>query len=109
MKKKDVIAEVILRDLKKRERLIKIIHNSGFEYYTRGSILGFASILLFVVLLTWFLLRENVPIWGFMVCFVALISLMEATRQRYRFDALLELKEQEKQKANPKDNSSSER
>jgi len=100
MTKEDVIAEVVLRDLKKRERLMQIVHQSGFEYYTGGRILGLATTLLSVAILTWLLLRENIPGWGFMVCFVALIGSAEATRQRDRFNALLELNELEKQEAN---------
>ena len=98
--KEDVCAEVVLRDLKKRERLKKIVDQSGFEYYTGGHILGLAGMPLSAAILTWLLLRENVPFWGLMVCGVALISVAESARLRGRFEALLELTELEKQHVN---------
>ncbi len=100
MTKDDVVAELALRDLKKRERLMEIIHQPGFQYYTGGSLLGAASALASATLFTWLFLRENVPGWGLVLFFISAVGFLEATRQRCRFNALLELHELEKDKAN---------
>ena len=100
MTKEDVIAEVALRDLEKVERLRKIVHQSGLEYYTGGRFLGLASILPSAAFMVWLVLRENVPAWGVIIGVVALIGSVEGARQRDRFNALLELIELEKREAN---------
>jgi hypothetical protein len=100
MTKDDVVAELALRDLEKREHLMEIIHQPGFQYYTGGSLLGAASALASGALFTWLFLRENVPGWGFVLFMISAIGFLEATRQRSRFNALLELHELEKDKAN---------
>jgi hypothetical protein len=102
MTKDNVIAELALLDLKKRERLLEIIHQPGFQYYIGGNLLGAASALASGTLFTWLILRENVPGWGFVLFIISAIGFLEATRQRRRFHALLELNELEKAEANKK-------
>lgn len=99
MTKDDVVAELALRELRKRERLMEIIHQPGFRYYTGGSLLGATSALAFGTLVAWMFLRENVPGWGFLLFIISAVGCLEATRQRCRFNALLELHELEKNKA----------
>lgn len=100
--KDNIIAELALRDLKKRERLLEIIHQPGFQYYIGGSFLVVASSLASGTLFTWLILRENVPPWGFVLFIISSVGFLEATRQRSRFNALLEFTELEKAEANKK-------
>ncbi|NJN71206.1 MAG: hypothetical protein HC801_13690 [Nitrospira sp.] len=101
MPREDVIAELALRELKKKEDLRTIVHQSGLQYYTRFNIFGMLSTLASIVLVAWLFLREDVPTWGVMICVVAAIGALESVRQRDRFNALLELNDiQQRQQAN---------
>jgi hypothetical protein len=96
----DVIAGIVLRDLEKRELLKTIVNQSGFAYYTSRPFMRLGFILISATLLAWLLLRSNVPTWGLILYIFASIGSAEATRQRHRCNALLELIELEKQEAN---------
>ena len=100
MTKEEVIGKVALRDLKKRERLMQIIQQPGYQYYMGGNVLRLVFALAFVTYLTWFRMLENVPGWGFLISIVALCGFLEATRQRGRFNAFIELHELEANEAN---------
>lgn len=97
MKKDDIISEVILKDLKKREHLQQMIHQSAFAYHTRNKLLKLPLILFYLVLIGWLLIKQNVPDWGFVVSFFSFFSWLEIGRQNDRFNALLKLNELEKQ------------
>ena len=99
----EVIAEIALRDLEKRERLNRAIHRTAYQYYLggflEGSVLGkitaFAGLSVPVLLFP----RLDIPVWGGGVFMWTIVSLAETIRQRERFEAFLELTELENQKA----------
>ena len=99
----EVIAEIALRDLEKRERLNRAIHRTAYQYYLggflEGSVLGritaFAGLSVPVLLFA----RLDIPVWGGGVFMWTIVSLAETIRQRQRFEAFLELTELENQKA----------
>ena len=98
MTKDDVVAELALRDLKKRECLLEIIHQPGFKYYTDAGWKGAVYVLLSGVVVANLFLKWNVPAWGYLLFIISAVGLLEAYRLRGRFDALLELHELEKDK-----------
>lgn len=100
MTRDDVVAELALRDLEKRERLREIVHQPGFHYYTRGSWHGVISTLVSCAAFAWWVLRDDIPDWGVFLLVISVVGLLEATRQRDRLNALLELSALEKQEAN---------
>ncbi len=99
----EVIAEIALRDLEKRERLNRVMRRPAYQYYLggflEGSILGkitaFAGL---TVPVLWFA-RLDIPGWGVGMFMCTIVSLSETIRQRERFDAFLELADLENQKA----------
>ena len=99
MDKLDVMADISLQELAKRERLLAIIRQPAYQYYFQGGIIGVLAGLCGVVFLIWLLLKHAIPSWGFMVIGLAFIALLESVRSNARLDALVKLQELEKEDA----------
>ena len=99
MDKLDVIADISLQDLAKREKFQAIIHQPAYKYYFQGGIIGVLAGLCGVAFLIWLLLKHSIPAWGFMVIGLAFIALLESMRNSDRLDALVKLQEIEKEDA----------
>ena len=99
MDKLDVMADISLQELAKREKLQAIIRQPAYQYYFQGGIIGVLAGLCGVAFLIWLLLKHTIPAWGFMVIGLAFIALLESMRNRDRLDALVKLQEIEKEDA----------
>ena len=99
MDKLDVMADISLQELAKREKLQAIIRRPAYQYYFQGGIIGVLVGLCGVAFLVWQLLKHAIPAWGFMVIGLAFIALLESMRTNDRLDALVKLQEIEKEDA----------
>lgn len=101
MDKLDVMADISLQELAKRERLQAIIRQPAYQYYFQGGIIGVLTGLCGVAFLIWLLLKHAIPAWGFMVIGLVFITYLESMRTKDRLDALIKLQELEnEEKAN---------
>jgi hypothetical protein len=89
MDKLDVMADISLQELAKRERLQAIIRQPAYQYYFQGGIIGVLAGLCGVAFLIWLLLKHAIPAWGFMVIGLAFIALLESMRTKDRLDAMV--------------------
>ena len=94
----DVIADLALKELAKRERLKAIISQPAYQYYLKGGILGILAGAAGIAFILWLLVKDRVPAWGFMAIALAFIAFIETGRQRERLNAFIELREIENQK-----------
>ena len=95
MDKEDVIADLALKELAKKEKLKAIIHQPAYRIFLRGGIRGILSSVVGLTLIVYLLVKELIPIWGFPVLVLALISTLVSLRNNERLDALIELRELE--------------
>ena len=95
MDKQDIIADLALKDLAKREKLKAIIHQPPYRIFLRGGIRGILSSVVGIALIVYLLVKELVPIWGFMVFVLAIIATLVSLRNYERLDALIELRDLE--------------
>ena len=98
MDKQDVIVDLALKDLSKKELLRATISQPAYQYYLKGGILGILSGAAGIGFILWLLAKDRVPAWGFMAIVLAFIAFIETVRQRNRLNALIELGEIENQK-----------
>jgi len=98
MDQKDVIADLALKDMAKRELLKATISQPAYQYYLKGGILGVLSGAAGIAFILWLLVKDRVPAWGFMAIALAFIAFIETGRQRVRLNAFIELREIENQK-----------
>jgi hypothetical protein len=98
MDKDDVVAALALKALDKEMRLRKTVTEPAYAYCCRGGILGVALGTLAMCCVIWMLIKDNMPVWGFMLFGLAMTGLLESVRQRERLNALVELMEIEKNK-----------
>ena len=99
MDKLDVMADMSLQELAKRERLQAIIHQPAYQYYFQGGVIGVLAGLCGVAFLIWLLFKHAIPAWGFMVIGLVFITFLESIRTKDRLDALVKLQELEKEDA----------
>ncbi|MCC5845811.1 MAG: hypothetical protein JJU05_16305 [Verrucomicrobia bacterium] len=96
MDKEEILANQLLRELEKKERLKKIVHEEPGTYLS--SLVSFRNLgLLTMLILLVSLLRHDESfrfLTPFLVVFV--FQLFENNRQKIRLDALVELLELEK-------------
>ena len=107
MNEQDVIAAAILREVEKKERLMKIINQSTRKYLVVAVIFGvvyWSAGLIFLYILR----KIHVPALNFaetagmfVVGQSLIIAIMEGVRLKERFDALIELLEIERQERKP--------
>ena len=98
MDKQDIIADLALKDLAKKEKLKAIIHQPAHRIFLKGGIRGILSSAIGLALFIYLLIKEIVPAWGFLVSALALISTLVSLRNYERLDALIELQDLENKK-----------
>ncbi len=98
MDKQDIIADLALKDLAKKEKLKAIIHQPAYRIFLRGGIRGILSSAVGLALFIYLLIKELVPTWGFMVFVLALTSTLVSLRNYERLNALIELRDLENKK-----------
>jgi hypothetical protein len=99
MNKEEAIAELALRELARKEKLREIVTQPGYRYYFGRGIIGLFAGIISAVLLVMMIARDNISAWGYVVGFFSISAFLEATRQRGRFNALIELREIEKKES----------
>jgi hypothetical protein len=102
MNNDDVIAEFVLRKLAKKEKLREIVTQPGYKYYFGRNRIGLFASVISVAIITMSIAKDKAPAWGVIVAIISISAYLEVTRQRERFDALLELSDilKEENKAN---------
>jgi len=96
MDKEEILANQLLRELEKKERLKKIIHDEPGTYWS--SLISFRNLglLTMLILAVYFLRNEETLRFLAPFLYLFIFSLIENYRQKRRLDALVELLELEK-------------
>ena len=102
MDREDVVAEVALKELEKKMHLRRVVTEPAYAYYFGGGIISVVCGIFCVCCTTWFLIKDYASAWELVVFAYAMIGFVESTRQRERFNALVELMEIEKDKPESK-------
>ena len=102
MDREDVVAEVALKELEKEMHLRRVVTEPAYAYYFGGGIISVVCGIFCVCWTIWFLIKDHASAWVFVAFVYAMIGFLESTRQRERFNALVELMEIEKDKTESK-------
>ena len=95
MDKLDIIADITLRDLAKKEKLRETIHQPAYKYYLKGGVIRVLFSLCGILFFLCLLIKYDIPSWKFMVIGLASIAFLESMRNMNRVNALVALHEVE--------------
>ena len=96
MNKEELIAKLVLQELRRKKRLNKIVHRPGYQYYLQGAVIGILAGVVGTGIALQVLLRDAIYLWIFSGLSLAVIALLETIRQKEQISARAKLSEMER-------------